>query len=261
MRQWSVGDEVEYLGIRMGTYRDRKFVVIASKPPVARTVRVEGQSQYSFDMNVEPDAWKLVGRSDRRAHSDTIPDPAPRIWCHRCHGQIIGGEANATVVRAQGWLCPACAHQKPVATSGGGGGSGRITIRIGGFDIPVVADSTVPQRDGMRVVYTQPVVNATFSLGPPTDPLDVAYDGVKLRELMAKDEKLRRETKHPSSLASVEAIYRRYYGDAAVNPVPFTPAQRAAISAHWSAELRAKVESAKQKEREQVVSEYEEDRP
>jgi len=73
------------------------------------------------------------------------------------------------------------------------------------------------------------------------DPLDVEYDGNTLRELLVHDEIRRRE----------EFIGR----------VNFTPAQRSAISAHWSAELRAKVDATKQKAREQVVSDYDEDRP
>lgn len=67
---------------------------------------------------------------------------------------------------------------------------------------------------------------------PPVDPLDVAYDGVKLRELLEIDAR-RRDERNP---------YRT-----------LTPAQRAAVSVHWSAELHAKVaaSAAADKEREQ----------
>lgn len=68
---------------------------------------------------------------------------------------------------------------------------------------------------------------------PPLDPLDVEYDGVKLRELIRKDQWNRREG---------VALF-----------CASTPTQRAAISAHWSAELRARVASAKEHERTQVV--------
>jgi len=56
-----------------------------------------------------------------------------------------------------------------------------------------------------------------------TDPLDVEYDGVKLRLLLDQDE-MRQRTERP--LRQFE---------------PLSCAQRAAVSAHWSAALRAKV--------------------
>jgi hypothetical protein len=55
---------------------------------------------------------------------------------------------------------------------------------------------------------------------PPIDPLDVEYDGVKLRDLLDIDAR-RRDERNPFRKLSL--------------------AQRAAVSAHWSAELRAKV--------------------
>jgi hypothetical protein len=76
-----------------------------------------------------------------------------------------------------------------------------------------------------------------FVLTPPSivplddmlaDELDTKYDGVTLRDLLAEDETQRRETWDG---------YR------------FTPAQRAAISAHWSAELRARVQASSEQER------------
>lgn len=77
--------------------------------------------------------------------------------------------------------------------------------------------------------YTHPGYNGVFDLGPPTptEPLDVEYDGVRLRVLLEGDEFNRRES---------SAMWRA--------KLP-TPAQRAAISAHWSAQLRAKVAASK----------------
>lgn len=69
----------------------------------------------------------------------------------------------------------------------------------------------------------------------PRDPLDVAYDGVPLRELLERDERRRRE--RPLAFLNV------------TRP---TPVQRAAISAHWSAQLRAKVAATAERERNQV---------
>lgn len=71
-----------------------------------------------------------------------------------------------------------------------------------------------------------PTIRGTFYVPPdPVDPLDVKYDGATLRTLLEYDEGRRRET-HPNHVA---AAARR------------TPAQRAAVSAYWSAQLRAKV--------------------
>lgn len=72
-------------------------------------------------------------------------------------------------------------------------------------------------------------------------PLDVEYDGWTLRKLLWWDEGARRTENRAGGRAA------------------FTPAQREAISAHWSAQLRAKVAAAKQTEREQVVCERDED--
>lgn len=73
---------------------------------------------------------------------------------------------------------------------------------------------------------------------PSTDPLDVQYDGVPLRRLLEMD--ANRRTEH-------------------IVGVILSPAQRAAISAHWSAELRAKVAAAKATERNRVTITHEED--
>jgi hypothetical protein len=77
-------------------------------------------------------------------------------------------------------------------------------------------------------------------IAPPTDPLDVVYDGLTLSCLLTLDENSRRES----------VPYRR---------AAFTPSQRAAISAHWSAELRQRVEATKEKQRTQVVVEGEDE--
>lgn len=67
----------------------------------------------------------------------------------------------------------------------------------------------------------------------PVDPLDVQYDGIALSSLLRIDENRRRG---------------EYFSEHR-----FTPAQRAAISAHWSAELRARTASATERQRNQVT--------
>lgn len=74
-----------------------------------------------------------------------------------------------------------------------------------------------------------------------SDPLDVEYDHVKLRTLLAIDESRRTE---------VQFVYAYR---------PFTAAQRAAVSAHWSAELRAKVRASAAAEQRRVVVDLEDE--
>lgn len=72
---------------------------------------------------------------------------------------------------------------------------------------------------------------------------DVKYDDVTLRVLLERDRFNRRE-------------HAQLDGEA--TPFEVTPAQRAAISAHWFAELRAKVAAAKERDRNQVTMEHDE---
>lgn len=131
---------------------------------------------------------------------------------------------------------------------GGSGGGGTVIVHgitMGGQKTNVVADPDCPV-DAPYLTKDLKLANPVWiaqQQQAPTDPLDVEYDGVTLR-LLLEQEEMRQLTERPRSQFE-----------------PFTLAQRAAISAHWSAELRARVDAAKQKEREQVVSEYEEDRP
>lgn len=72
------------------------------------------------------------------------------------------------------------------------------------------------------------------AVAPSIDPLDVEYDGVTLRKLVEIDEHRQHE-----------------WIDGAI----ITPVQRAAISAHWSAELQAKVAASAERERCRVLVE------
>jgi len=69
-----------------------------------------------------------------------------------------------------------------------------------------------------------------------SDPLDVEYDDRKLRSLLYFDDHARMEN-------VVGQTARRC----------FTQAQREAVSSHWSAQLRAKVAAAAERERTRVV--------
>lgn len=82
--------------------------------------------------------------------------------------------------------------------------------------------------------------DSDFAAAAPSQPthrskLDVEYDGWSLRDLLAID------------------TFNRQEQWTGVSATPMTPAQRAAVSAHWSAELRAKVHASKERERCRVV--------
>lgn len=68
---------------------------------------------------------------------------------------------------------------------------------------------------------------------PPTDPLDARIDGVPLRSLIDLDQRRRRE-----NVRWIE---------------PMTSDQRAAVSAHWSAQLRDRIREAATRERNRVT--------
>lgn len=73
--------------------------------------------------------------------------------------------------------------------------------------------------------------------GQAPDPLDTKYDGVTLRVLLV-----------------AEGLQRHDQGDRVpLSRQPLTPIQRAAVSAHWSAQLRAKVEASKERARMTVM--------
>lgn len=102
--------------------------------------------------------------------------------------------------------------------------------------------SSTVDRSGRRIKWIKSIRFDVIVGHVSDDPLDVKHDDVSLRMLIARDEKLRTGG----------------YDLVGASPVPpFTPAQRAAISAHWSAELRTKVEAKRkadaERERTQVV--------
>lgn len=74
---------------------------------------------------------------------------------------------------------------------------------------------------------------------PAKDPMDVEYDGRTLRDLLQGAENLRRaESVTPMTLPG-------WCGSSV-----YTPSQRAALSAHWSSELRKRIESGRSADRE-----------
>lgn len=77
-----------------------------------------------------------------------------------------------------------------------------------------------PAHVGIPAIAMGDLVYLVGRSEPSIDPLDVEYDGATLRALLNIDDR-RRDERNP---------FRT-----------LTPAQRAAVSAHWSAELRAKV--------------------
>jgi hypothetical protein len=90
-----------------------------------------------------------------------------------------------------------------------------------------------------RVDALMYAMNWVDAPAPAPDPLDAVIDGMTLRELLAWDADARHE-----GWAGTRARRR------------FTPAQCAAVSAHWSADLRAKVEARRRDDAAAAVSIY-----
>lgn len=105
--------------------------------------------------------------------------------------------------------------------------STRIVQRRGRCDLGCVE----PCKHGLPYRVSEPAPTAPVLV----DPLDVEYDGVRLRRLLEGDEFNRRET----------SVHWR--------AKTMTPAQRAAVSAHWSAALRAKIAAGAEAERWRVT--------
>lgn len=106
-------------------------------------------------------------------------------------------------------------------------------------------DDGLGPRAWPAATYEQDDLRWTPSTGGPHE-LDDKVDGVMLRELLEVDDDIRREV-----------IDRRPVWFMITDG--FTPAQRAAISAHWSAELRRKVEASADRERCRVLVDVEVD--
>ena len=99
-----------------------------------------------------------------------------------------------------------------------------------------------PSTPGPRSDRVDALVCARQALASkPINPLDVEHDGWRLGHLIEAYESSQREG-------------RGGVGWAMAGGLPaFTPAQRAAVSAHWSAQLRAKVAATVERERNQVL--------
>lgn len=95
--------------------------------------------------------------------------------------------------------------------------------------------------DGIRCAHGQRLRRAAPVMVTLCDPPDVEYDGATLRQLISADEGNRRELEISTSFGPIPVR------------APLTSRQRAAVSAHWSAELRAKVAEGRDRERHLVT--------
>jgi hypothetical protein len=113
-----------------------------------------------------------------------------------------------------------------------------VAVMDNGDRVDLGFDPDMPKGWGRTVTST--LIDLTTA---EFDPLCILYDGVSLRDLLEWDRR-RRQDDSGRDL--------RWGGEP-------TDAQRAAISAHWSAELRRKVDAAKERERCAVSVQNEEE--
>ncbi len=194
---------------------------------------------------------------------------AAGLTCH-CSGLGIAGMPIRKSERAKPrmWVTPLAAIPGGVAGGAGhGGGAAACPGGVGGLGFTAggsgPCDAECRKCDAEQKVLAKPppsertphmpttaeewravLAAIGIDLPPPVnvwsiiDPLDVEYDGVTLRRLLEMDENRRTER---------------------IPGVILSPGQRAAISAHWSAELRAKIATSKAAERRRVTITHDED--
>ena len=176
--------------------------------------------------------YRPAGRSPGEKHGpggtgDAGPCDADCLKCAR--EKADNGAMSRAMAAVPPWVCQQCSTHN----------LGGTRCICGALPVGVERLSCTQSRyNGVADLW--PSTPADIMKEPyPPDPLDVEYDDFTLRELLALDRIQRRE--------------------AAGQQRTFTPAQRAAISAHWSAQLRAKVAAsdaaAKERDRNQVVLE------
>lgn len=167
--------------------------------------------------------------------------------------ELMQSEVDAAIEQQIKWLNSPCVYIAPAPSE--------FTVRTPVGDIAMKADPTlepgevrieVPPLCGVGSTHHSHTCERPRGHGGPhvgrgcswgedaVDPLDVKYDGVTLRELIEQDQAARRE--RPYMRGPFD-----YSG-----PGPMTPAQRAAVSAHWSAELRRKVDASAERDRNEV---------
>lgn len=180
----------------------------------------------AMQMNKHANALRCVrcGMSPEEQMHRMMVAPGHRVE------SCIGCGKRATLKCQDGgdppWLCDACENATPTVRMY----ESMLNVKsnmycIGG--IKIKSDPSIP----VGVIRWE------------IDPLDVKYDGVPLGRLLERDRCKRQEDE--------STPWRSF-----VNP---TPAQRDAISAHWSAELRAKIAASKERDKHQVMMQIDAD--
>ncbi len=127
--------------------------------------------------------------------------------------------------------CPMCG--KPCDSS---------KVTLGGSETTLYGCTCVADKGYVFDPRSHWAVNVPYETRPPKpiSPLDVEYDGVKLRTLIDGD-----------------AFNRQEQGRGVWKAKAMTFDQRAAVSAHWSAQLRARIAASKsaevQRERDRIT--------
>jgi hypothetical protein len=181
-----------------------------------------------------PHGPELDRRGARQALTAALADPNTvkrRVYCMR----RLASDDTEVLCWADVPANATCMELEAIDTPDG---DAAPIIAIDYEDRVFARDDGLGPRAWPAATYEQDDLRWTPSTGGLYE-LDDKIDGVPLRELIKRDE-LRRRREH-----------RGHAGD--------TPAQRAAISAHWSAQLRAKVAASAERERCRVVVDVEVD--
>jgi hypothetical protein len=226
VRQYKTGDLVEVM--ENGVFRTATVT----------RVTIDGRVSFRFDNGF---GW-MVDSKDVATHVRRVDDGHARYGVCPCGGSMRPtgmGEVSGSVPSKCAAICTKCERYRGPFGAWTPGQWWRIEDRVTG---PAWCTAAMPPpytADGI-------LAGASLNLPPPLppmpcvrqslDPLDAKYDDVTLRTLLARDFNNQRDALGVSNLGGV-----------------LTPSQRAAVSAHWSAELRARVATAKERERNVVT--------
>jgi hypothetical protein len=224
-----VSDEADRLSKRlrgMAFPAGTTFVVKGTQGQAARVCTAHGAVDVVADQHAPPRVARVAWRcqSCQTLHDDVDMQLASGGKCQLCSAKSI--EATLRSLEPSVYSSPLADGWEDAARK---------------YFAKVTSDKA------QRVHCTFPVYNAKFYI-EPTDPLEVEYDGVALRELLMRDEMLQLEFEGPTAIVARHRAEPNRY-----RPL-LTPAQRAAVSAHWSAELRRKVEAGKERDKAKAVS-------
>lgn len=183
----------------------------------------DGTAELAGEVEVDPEAARWLMAAHYASSWFVVDAGSIGHACEACIEQLTIAHRIARVnLKAIQWQLPNGAEGERTGTISGVG------------DLSAFAGGTVRvSSTGALPAGLSPDKDYVLVDGRLVEPLDVEYDGVSLRDLLEADRARRQENDVGGIIP-----WRN------VRPWTWTPAQRAAVSAHWSAQLRLKRQAA-----------------